>query len=123
MPTAKFAVFSGLLPGEQGPLALSDTLVFTATINAIPGDLYKDEALGRIEFVQAVFIDNSLNPAKITLTMGGSQQKISCPANYQGVFPVFAPTPTIYVAQSIGAVSVPILWLNSPQPYAAWPAG
>ena len=50
-------------------------------------DLSQLSARGMETTIQGIYIDNSTNPAPVTLLLNGSGQVIVCPGNAQGVFP------------------------------------
>jgi hypothetical protein len=65
-------------------------------------DLSQEQDLGEIEFVQAIFIDNSGNNVGLVITVD-SGQVITCAANAQCCKPVFSFTPRFTVTTATGA--------------------
>jgi len=117
-PSATYGINSGLLP-EGGPKALRRSLDFTA-VQSLEFDLEREETAGFIGNVQAVFVDNSLNSAALTIVVAVTQLKLVIPPQSQGVFPIFAGNSPRMVVTTTGAVIVPIQLLNIPLPFAVW---
>lgn len=117
-----FAVYNGFNPKEK-PKALAVNLDFTAAA-VIPIDLTIAEQEGRFRFVQAVYIDNSLNPSPLSLTVGLTQQTVTMPPYSQGYLPILCPNPAKLVASlpivAAGNVATIIQFLNFPVPAAIW---
>lgn len=52
-------------------------------------DLSQLQARGVETAIQGVFIDNSSNATNVQIVVSGTEQIIYCPANSQGIFPIF----------------------------------
>lgn len=78
--------------------------------------------LSRIDFIQSVWIDNSLNASSITLTITSAigSQSILVQANTQGIYPVIAAGKVKWSAASAGNVQVPLIWSNTAKPFVQW---
>lgn len=115
------------LPNTQkpnaGPVGVNVALDFT-TVDNVAGDLALEQMQGQIEYVQAIYIDNSKNTKSLTITFGGIGYSITVKAGRQGIFPVVAPQGSLrWTAQSIAAVVVvPVILFNVQQPYFQWDA-
>lgn len=107
----------------QGPCGVNVTLDFTAGNLAI-GDLGLEQMTGTLEFVQSIYIDNSLNTKPLTIIFSGTQQNITIKAGQQGLFPVIASNGVLsWRATSVGAaVVVPTIMMNVQQPPFLWQA-
>lgn len=116
-----YRVFNGLLPGDL-PKSVAVVLDFTQNLS-YDVELEVATETGRIPFVQSVFIDNSANIGKLSVTFGESQQTIVCPALYQGYFPVLAPSTKFTASLAGGAktTQTTICLLSMPMPAATWP--
>lgn len=75
---------------------------------------------GKIGSVQSVFIDNSQNNQTVTITMTGLGQRISVPAGYQGIFPVFVTDKPVFTVDSAGNGIATIAFSNAHQNAAMW---
>lgn len=120
-PIAAMRTFLGLAPREM-PKFLSVNVPFTASITEVDFDLGKIAQDAVFTTVQSVWIDNALNSNPLTLTMiGGSGQIIRCPSYSQGVFPVIASgVQKFRAASGAVAITIPLILVNIPQPYAVW---
>lgn len=107
----------------QGPVGVSVLLDFTATDNVI-GDLTLEQAGSVIDYVQAIYIDNSLNTKSLSIIFSGMQYTITVKAGRQGVFPVLTANGSFsWRATSVGAaVVVRTIMMNVQQPYFQWDA-
>lgn len=134
MSDTSFPVANNLTPiktdgGNYDPRALTHVFNFAAGGVTSPStfELFKQSEDDRLQFVQAVYIDNSLNASTFTLTLLGTQQNITAQPFTQGVYPAFAMTPLAVTATTAGNVAVSCLFLNMPVPYVVWgpstPAG
>lgn len=107
----------------SGPTGLNVGLDFTAVDN-VTGDLGLEQMSGTIDYVQSIYIDNSLNTKSLSITFSGTQYTITVKAGVQGIFPVIAANGTLsWRAKSVGAgVLVPCIMMNEQQPYFQWQA-
>lgn len=77
---------------------------------------------GKIEYLQGVFIDNSANANKLTLTMSTTGQTIIAPAKSQGYYSIMVPDPpqiTAATTQTNGLV-IPLFFYNVPIQPGVW---
>lgn len=127
-----FQVKNGLAPGalddegrSKGPRALVRTLAFSATVTQLVLDFQRIEDSQRLEFVQAIFIDNSQNPSPIQVTSPLTFQTKTIKAGGQGYLPTLSAAPG-FQFNSLGGqvanapVNVNIHFLNFMVPLAVW---
>lgn len=86
-------------------------------------DMTSDNDFKILTVIQGIFIDNSTSTSKTVITVAGSQQVISCPAGWQGFFPLFAPIPCKFTVQNTGGTDIWITLYNMAMPASAWPGG
>lgn len=93
-----------------------------AGLVSITRDYANEQMQGNIEFLQSMYIDNSLNASAVTFVFAGMQYKIVCKPNFQGVWPVLLPigAASLTVTATNG-VKVPVIFFNVPQTYWNWP--
>lgn len=116
----RFGVNNVLIP-KEGPVVVPGTLNFENTAEIeISGEMVITQ--GKISFIQGVFIDNADNTDKLTLTIGNTNQRIVCPANSQGYFPLLTPNPPIIVARTTqgGGQIIPLFFYNVPIQSIVW---
>ena len=81
---------------------------------------------GNLDFIANAWVDNSLNAQELFISVTGSKQLLTIPANTQGYYPLLSPNDPkfrIYCATSPGLI-IPIIFSNIPlQPYAWGPGG
>lgn len=76
---------------------------------------------GKIEYLQGVFIDNSANVNKLSLTMSTTNQTIIAPAKSQGYYTIMVPDPPQIVAATVQAnIIIPLFFYNVPIQPAVW---
>lgn len=88
--------------------------------NTAQGDFALEQTSGTIDFVQSMFIDNSLNTKALTIQFSGTKQIITLKAGMVGEFPIHPANGTFqWFATSVGAnVQVPVIFMNQPaNPY------
>lgn len=73
-----------------------------------------------IDMVQAIFVDNSLNPSSMTITSNLTSQGVVIPAYAQAYLTLLVPNPASLSFNSTGGVNVPIELLNFPVSNAVW---
>lgn len=127
-------IASGLMPLKRDgdgnlnikPKMLPMVIDFS-TVGVASADLTFGEQDGELEFVQAAFIDNSLNLNPLTLIILGTLQKLVVPATAQGVFPIYTNNPLSFVASTTAGngtdgkpLKISIGWMNIPAPYTQW---
>jgi hypothetical protein len=122
--SSSFPIKNGLAPliaKGKGPKALPMVLDFTS-LTAYTFDFVAEEEGGVIDFIQGVYVDNSLNPNPLTLLFHLTQQKIVIPATAQGLWPVICPDNLACDATSLSGagVIVTLLFLNVPTAYTQW---
>lgn len=105
---------------QGGPKAVPASLDFS-NVGSIDIDGQSIIDAHAIEFIQAVYIDNSLNAVPFSLT-SNTTQTITIAANSQGVYPIFVQNPpkmTAVCAQANGR-KVPLIFLNVPVMACNW---
>lgn len=107
------------IPAE-GPKAIPLTLDFSVAASYTL-NLQNVEARTYISQVQSVYLDNSDNTASLTVSMPGTNQKITITPNRQGYFNVSCPNPVVMVFTSQGGVVVQVQLFNFPQINHDWP--
>jgi hypothetical protein len=76
---------------------------------------------GKIEYLQGVFIDNSANVNKLSLTMSTTNQTIIAPAKSQGYYTIMVPDPPQIIAATVQAnIIIPLFFYNVPIQPAVW---
>lgn len=111
-------VYNGPIPTE-GPKTVPVALDFTTqTEYQIDFTMLQQRRL--ISELQAVFIDNFSSAQPLVLTVNGTNQRVVCPPQSQGIFPIFAPNPPRFVAQSTGGQVVTLQFLNVPITCLTW---
>lgn len=92
-----------------------------AALVSIQRDYANEQMQGSIEFIQSMYIDNSLNASAVTFVWDGMQYKIVCKANFQGIWPVLVPIGRCGVTvTATNGVKVPVILFNVPQTYWNW---
>lgn len=119
------ARLSGLHNQQQspnGPTAVPASFDFSvATSYAVDLTLLQSQAV--LDFVQTIFIDNSLNASPCQVVIAASAQTIECPPASQGWFPVLVPSPGRLLFNSVGGVVVKVELCNFPVAPAVWGIG
>lgn len=109
-------IYNGMRP-DLLPLALTLSVDFTISTSQ---SLKLENAIERkiIDFIQCVFVDNSLNTAPLTLFIHSTQQTVTWPAFTYGYIPVLCPNPPHITVTCTGATSsnTIIQLLNIPLP-------
>lgn len=96
-------------------------LLALAAVAQVSGDFVLEQTAGAIGFVQSVYIDNSGNADALTLTFPGTGQNITVKGHTQGYYPIIPCTGSFsWVAQSAGAVNVPVIFMNEKFEAAQW---
>jgi hypothetical protein len=113
-----------LAPPSQGSMILPYLLDFTnaAKLNV---DITEEILSQKIDFIQSVFIDNSLNASPLNLKFidGASTQGylVTAQPYSQGWYPVAVPVGKLaFVANTAQGIAVAIKLANIPMPYLTW---
>lgn len=75
----------------------------------------------RIQFVQGIWIDNSLGTAPLSVFVPGTFQNFSVPAGYQGVAPLFLDANQVLTFTGVNA-NANVILCNFPVPVGVWQA-
>lgn len=114
-----FKTSGGITP-IQGNRELP-TVLLLAAAQTFGDDLSAEMTQGDMDLIQSVYIDNSLNASNVSIQFtGGTAQKITCPSNAQGYFPVVPMGRVVFVAASAGGVNVPVIWSNTERNANVW---
>lgn len=77
----------------------------------------------KLEQVQSLFIDNSLNPAALSITSRGTGQVMTVPGFWQGYLPVLCTASNPHLSfLTTGTPTVNVQLINAPMPAEMWPA-
>lgn len=117
-PVNQVSVLNGLVPPE-GPKSLAQILDFS-TASSVLVDLTITTQQVLISTVQAIFADNSANPAELSITCSGTQQTIDVPAGAQGWFSLVATNRPKLTFQTQPGVRIPVILLNVPVSQQIW---
>lgn len=112
---------NALVPNE-GPKIVPLNLDF-AIVGTYEIDLTLAINQRKIEIVQGIYIDNSLNTSPFSIVAESSKQKISIAAGAQGYYPLLAGQYPRFTCTSAGAFVVYIAFLNVPVPALQWNTG
>jgi|GEM_PF-2905415 len=113
-----FQTKNGLAP-RQGPRA-SMQFIDMSVSNPFNLDFTMAQDLERLEWVQTLWIDNSLNASSFTATVINSGQKIVVPPFYQGYFPVLVYGDPKFQFSCSGTPIVPVGFLTMAMPCMMW---
>lgn len=118
-------VFCGMAPREGSKSIRFDCDLSIYNSNVANGgqliDLEQPISEDKIEFIQSVFIDNSLNAAALVLSNTMSNQSVICPPLAQAYLTVLAPNPAKFVVTSTTTnLVIPIHFLNFPVAMLVW---
>lgn len=115
-----YSVFNGMAPTE-GPKALTINFDLSET-GSMSDDLLLENTNGVIQFVQTVYVDNSLNPNDLTIYFPITRQKLVIPATAQGNWPVFSPDQTQFTVSTTPTENAKgsLIFLNVPMPLTTW---
>lgn len=106
---------------RHGSRAMAINLNFSVE-SPVNINLTDDQMHMKLEFIQSIYVDNSLNPNALTFTCRTTNQIITVPATWQGYIPLVAPTdnPKISFATP-GTLIIPVQLLSYPVPCMLWP--
>jgi hypothetical protein len=117
-----FGVANAIIP-KEGPKTIAAKLDFSnAAEIAIDGSQVVQ--MGKISFIQGVYIDNASNAVPFTLNIETTGQRVICPPNHQGYFPILAPLPPKMLATmaQLGGRIVNLQFYNVPMQACIWSA-
>jgi hypothetical protein len=104
----------------SGPVGIPFTLDFT-NVTTVSTDFALEQMQGAIEFIQAIYIDNSENATPVEIVFSGMLYEIQCKGSRQGIWPVLAPTGALSLtAGATQGTKVPCIVFNVQQPYFIW---
>lgn len=110
----------------QGSAALG-TPIAIPVAGSVGLDLQIEASTGELEFVQAMFVDNSLNSVAVSITNTISNAKMIVPPFSQAFLNMLAPPQSKWTFAASAPITVPIQALNFPVSTAVWsvnaPAG
>lgn len=111
---------NGLYP-EKGPRGMPQTYDFTS-VTSIDVDFTQTEMLDRLEYVQTIYVDNSLNASSFSIYFNSLNQTLTWPPNSQGYLPVLCSNPPKFTVSSVGGVIVAVEFLSIALPAIIWSA-
>lgn len=106
---------------KQGNRELPVTLDFT-NAGTLFDDLAAEMQAGQIDFVQSVYIDNSLNAASLLITFLDTGMNITAQPYSQGIYPVIAGGVPRYRATTSPGQKVEIIFSNTQRRFQTWGA-
>jgi len=119
-----YKVASSYFP-DQGGRCLPVVLDFTASgpgaTGTLSDDLFMELAASKIESINNVYIDNSLNPTPLSLFFPLTQCLITAQEFSQGIYPVKASGRMNYIATTNPGTKINVLFGNMPESYQVWP--
>lgn len=118
---APHKVYNCAVP-QKGSQVVSLNLDLSANTISIV-DFTLSEFAGAIEFIQSLYIDNSLNAASLSVQCDITNQIITIPHNSQAYVPVLVSERAKFTFSTSGGVVVPVCFLNCPSPLAIWDTG
>lgn len=83
-------------------------------------DFTVSEFASVIEFIQSLYIDNSLNASSVTVLMDVTNQKITIPPNSQAYIKILGSERGKFTFTSAGGVTVPVQFCNFPTDTIIW---
>lgn len=124
----QFKPIANALVPREGPKMVPITVPFGQDgILEFEIDLTLTVSQGKMDVVQAVFIDNTNGGANtssvLTLTSDTTGQRLTLPAGYQGYFPLLAGQQPKFHVAATDAQPAYIAFLNVPVPAMIWAAG
>jgi hypothetical protein len=119
--TKGLPVSFGYYPPE-GSRVSATQYAFNGSQTSFYEDLSTLKNMGIETAIQSLWIDNSMNNGPVIITVQGSNQVITCPANYQGIAPAFFMDSAAFNISSSGIGITKIVMLNVPCNSAGfWP--
>lgn len=99
---------------REGSKTLRVDYDFSGGTQAYTTDIVQIKQQGKMSLLQSVYIDNvtGSNNQPVVLTVSGTNQSISVPANFQGVFPLFVTDRAVFGVTSSGNGKVSIFFQN-----------
>lgn len=117
-----WAVAFGEFPRHHSR-AMYQLLDFTGNAS-IEINLTFDQQQESLEFVQAIYIDNSSNTAALTCYIQQTQQQFIVKAGLQGYYPVLAPMQNCKIKFSTASTAkIPVEFLSMPMAPQVWDSG
>jgi len=105
----------------EGPKTIPLSLDFTVA-DTYQLDLSQDEKLGKIGYIQTIFVDLSGSDIALTFNIPAVQQKIVAKGRTQGYYPVLVNNPSVVTLTCVGGpAGVAIQLINVPIPGSVWP--
>lgn len=116
-----FPVNNGLLPTSGVPRALPVDLNFSGSA-VLALNLFAELAGNQIDYIQSIYVDNRSNAEALTITETAIGQTISCPANSQGIFPLFMVGVNLVAAKTTIGGTAKIILVSVPLTSSVWSA-
>jgi hypothetical protein len=115
-----YGVYCGLAP-KKGPRSIRISVDFSV-FNPYVFDLTIAQETDQIEWVQAIYCDNSANPSPVSLSFGSTNQTLTWPGYSQGYLECLCPNSPHVIAKTSGTPIVHFHFLNFPVANIVWGA-
>lgn len=115
---ASFGTGNGLMP-KRGPRTVPVMLAFSAA-TSVNVDLTISQLLDAEEFIQTIYVDNSLGPRSVNITAPITGQILTWPAGTQGYLPVLSCVTPKFTCASSGGVDVLAQFCTMMLPAQIW---
>jgi hypothetical protein len=111
----------GLGPA-QGPKSVTRTIDFSVFgTSPKTENLVESQFLGKFDFIQSIYVDNSTNPAPLSVTCFLTEQTLTWPAFSQGFQTLLSPrNGPVFKIETNGSVAVNLIYLSMMVPSNIW---
>lgn len=109
---------NGLQP-KRGPRTVPIMLAFSAA-TSVNVDMSVSQSLDAEEFIQTIYVDNSLGPRSVNITVPITGQILTWPAGTQGYLPVLSCATPKFTCASSGGVDVLAQFCTMMLPAQIW---
>lgn len=113
-------VDNGKIP--NAPKTLRVDFDFRAGAQSYSVDTTLIRAQGKLDIIQSIYIDNvtGANNQPVTIAVSGTNQSISVPANFQGIFPLLVTDRAAFTIESSGNGTASMFFANFQQAPFMW---
>ena len=105
---------------REGPRSCAVVVPFSVTDTQFQIDFHLVQSLGYLSQVCMIFVDNSANPANVSLQAGVIGYTVIIPANSQAYVPFFIVENADAILTSTGATPITVQFINVPIPACVW---
>lgn len=95
-------------------------LGFSGSVSSVAVNLLLENTDGKLAFVQSIYIDNKNNAAPLEVVIPVTGQRITCPSQCQGTFPIYAVDQFQAVFSCLGGLEAKVHLCNFTQPFSVW---